>query len=167
MFARDEQHVAKPLRREMPRLRLDLVDRKRHAQDRIVARETTILADIDAFIGEIERGKEPHRPWRSSGASAAPLSAGHRLQFRCRPLIPSAIRRIAARTRRCSAARDHGKLVRRTWWNISDIQLIGRARPPPGKPPPLLGMLMTWITGGWFGKRSGLRTGRIIFSRKR
>jgi hypothetical protein len=61
MLARDEQHVAKTLRPKMPRLGLDLVDRERDAQDRIVAREAAILADIDALVGEIERREKPHR----------------------------------------------------------------------------------------------------------
>jgi hypothetical protein len=38
------------------------IDGKCDAQDRIIPRETAIPAIIDAFVGKIERCKEPHGP---------------------------------------------------------------------------------------------------------
>ena len=50
MLARDEQNLAKTLRRQMPRLRAHLIEIERDAQDRIVARETAVTAVVDALV---------------------------------------------------------------------------------------------------------------------
>ena len=44
----------------MARLGLDLIDGERDAQDRVIAREAAILADVDALVGEIDRREKPH-----------------------------------------------------------------------------------------------------------
>ena len=59
MLARHEQDVAKALRQQRPRLAPHLLQRQRHAQDRVVAREAAVLAGVDALVREIERRKEP------------------------------------------------------------------------------------------------------------
>ena len=81
VLARDEQHVAKTLRREMPRFRLHLVDGEGHAQDRVVAREAAIFADVDALVGKIERREEPHGASEKLAREFFRV-AGERLKFR-------------------------------------------------------------------------------------
>ena len=58
MFARHEQNIAKALRQQRPRLASDLLRGERDAQDRVVAREATVLAGVDALVREVERRKE-------------------------------------------------------------------------------------------------------------
>ena len=60
MLARDQQHIAEALRHQMARLGLHLVEREGDPQDRIIAREPAILADVDALVGEIKRREQPH-----------------------------------------------------------------------------------------------------------
>ena len=55
MFARDEQDVAKPLRRQRPRLAPNFLHRKRHAQDGVVPRKAAVLAVVDALVGKVKR----------------------------------------------------------------------------------------------------------------
>jgi hypothetical protein len=81
VLARDEQHVAKTLRPKMARLRLDLVHRKRDAQDGIVAGKAAILAAIDALVGKIDRREKPHRAPKELPRQGFRISR-HRLQFR-------------------------------------------------------------------------------------
>ena len=50
MFTRYEEHLTKSLGGQMPRLGDDFIDRKGDAQNRIVAREATVTAVVDAFV---------------------------------------------------------------------------------------------------------------------
>jgi hypothetical protein len=58
MFPGHEQHVAKALFLEREGFALHFLHRQGHAQDRVVARETTVLAIVDALVGKIKRGEE-------------------------------------------------------------------------------------------------------------
>ena len=60
MLARNKKDLAKSLPREMLRFGQNFIDGKRNAQDRIIPRETVLLAIVDAFVGEIERGEQAH-----------------------------------------------------------------------------------------------------------
>src|SRR6478735_3873556 len=60
MFARHEKDLAKTLLREMLPFGHHFIDGKSYAKDRIIPRETAILTIVDAFVGKIERCKEPH-----------------------------------------------------------------------------------------------------------
>ena len=64
----------------MPRFRDDFVDVERDAQNRIVAREAAISAIVDAFVGEIKRREEPHRPAKILQRERA-RSLRHRFEF--------------------------------------------------------------------------------------
>ena len=61
MFTRYQEHLTKSLGRQMPCLGDDFIDPKSDAQNRIVAREATVTAVVDAFVAQIKRGKHPHR----------------------------------------------------------------------------------------------------------
>ena len=60
VLAGDEEDVAKALLVKMAGLGLDLVERQGDAENRIVAREAAILADVNALVGKIERREEAH-----------------------------------------------------------------------------------------------------------
>src|SRR4029077_3381061 len=60
MLARHKEDLAKSLPREMLPFGHHLIDGKCDAKDRIIPRETAILTIVDAFVGKIERCKEPH-----------------------------------------------------------------------------------------------------------
>jgi hypothetical protein len=60
MFAGDEKELSKTRGRQMSRFLYHFIDRKSNAQDWIFARESTVTTTVDAFIGKIKRGKEPH-----------------------------------------------------------------------------------------------------------
>jgi len=60
MFARHKKNLAKSLPSEMPPFDHRFIDGKCDAKDRIIPRETAILTIVDAFVGKIERCKEPH-----------------------------------------------------------------------------------------------------------
>lgn len=62
MLARNKKDLAKPLPREILRFGHHFIDGKCDAQDRIIPRETAVLTIVDAFVGKIERCKEPHGP---------------------------------------------------------------------------------------------------------
>ena len=75
MFACDEKDVAKTLCRQRARLAHDFVHGKRDAQNGIVARESAILAVVDALVGKIKRREESNHfpeplPGERLGASA-------------------------------------------------------------------------------------------------
>jgi hypothetical protein len=58
MFAGDEQDVAEAVGEKFPGFFKDFVDGKRDPQDGVIAREATVFAIIDTFVGEIERREE-------------------------------------------------------------------------------------------------------------
>jgi hypothetical protein len=62
MLAGNKKDLAKSLPREMLRFGHNFIDGKRDTQDWIIPRETAILTIVDAFVGKIERCKEPHGP---------------------------------------------------------------------------------------------------------
>ena len=62
MFASNEQDIAETLLCQCACLGHHLINGEGYAQDGIVSGETTIAAVIDAFIGEVKRGKEPDHP---------------------------------------------------------------------------------------------------------
>src|SRR5579859_1033782 len=58
MLTRDEQDIAEPLFLKRPGLAFHLIQRQGDTQDRVIAREATVAAVVDAFIGEVERREE-------------------------------------------------------------------------------------------------------------
>src|SRR4030095_15416420 len=62
MLARDEKDLAKSLASEMLRFDDDFIHVERDAKDGIVARKTAVAAIVNAFIGKIQRSKQPHCP---------------------------------------------------------------------------------------------------------
>src|SRR5205814_4387733 len=60
MFAGDEKELSKTRNRQMARFLYHFVDRKSDAQNWILAGKSAVTATVDAFIGKIERGEEPH-----------------------------------------------------------------------------------------------------------
>ena len=80
MLARNKKNLAKSLPGEMLRFGHHFIDSKRNAQDRIVPRETAILTIVDAFVGKIERCKEPHRQTKILKRERA-RSFCHRFEF--------------------------------------------------------------------------------------
>ena len=62
MLAGDEKDLAKSLTSEMLRFRDNFIDTERDAKNRIVARETAVATVVDAFVGQVKRREEPHRP---------------------------------------------------------------------------------------------------------
>src|SRR4029077_3244900 len=60
MLACNKKDLPKSLPRQMLHFGHHLIDGKCDAQDRIIPRETAILTIVDAFVGKIERCKEPH-----------------------------------------------------------------------------------------------------------
>ena len=75
MLARDEQHLAESLGREMPCLGHHLLDGESDAQDWVIARKTAVTAVVDALIAQIERRKHPH--------GAAEILPGHLARLLC------------------------------------------------------------------------------------
>ena len=59
MFPRDQQDIAEALFLERLRLAFDFFQRQRHAQDWVVARETAVLAIVDALVGKVKRREHP------------------------------------------------------------------------------------------------------------
>ena len=62
MLAGNKKELPKSKAGEMLRFCDHFIDVKRHTKDRIIPRETAILAIVDAFVGKIERSEKPHRP---------------------------------------------------------------------------------------------------------
>src|SRR5438552_8566083 len=60
MFAGDEKELSKTRGRKIPRFLYHFADRKSNAQNWILAGKSAVTATVDAFIGKIERGAEPH-----------------------------------------------------------------------------------------------------------
>src|SRR5580765_3667587 len=60
MLACHKKDLAKSLPREMLPFGHYFIDGKCDAKDRIIPRETAILTIVDAFVGKIERCKQPH-----------------------------------------------------------------------------------------------------------
>jgi hypothetical protein len=58
MLARDEQNVAETLLLQFPRLAQNFVNGKRHAQNRIVAREAAVGTIVDALVGNVKRREQ-------------------------------------------------------------------------------------------------------------
>ena len=58
MLTRNEQDVAKTLRRQCARLASNFIHRESDAQNRVVAGEAAILAIVDALVGKVERREE-------------------------------------------------------------------------------------------------------------
>ena len=80
MLACHKKDLAKSLPREMLPFGHHFIDGKCNAKDRIIPRETAILAVVDAFVGKIKRGKEPHGPPKILQRERAG-SLRHRFEF--------------------------------------------------------------------------------------
>ena len=59
MLTRDKQDVAEALLLQFTRLAQNFLDGKRHAQNRIVAREAAVGTIVDALVGNIKRREQP------------------------------------------------------------------------------------------------------------
>ena len=55
MFAGAEEDVAEPRAREFVGFAADFIEAEGDAEDGVIARETAILAVVDAFVGEVKR----------------------------------------------------------------------------------------------------------------
>src|SRR4029453_15884419 len=62
MLAGDEKDLPKSLTSEMLPFGDDFVEVEGDAKNRIVARETAVVTVVDAFVGQVKRREEPHRP---------------------------------------------------------------------------------------------------------
>src|SRR2546430_6494000 len=60
MLAGSEKELPEPRRQKMSRFLYHFIDRKSDAQNWIFAGESAVTATVDAFVGKIKRGKEPH-----------------------------------------------------------------------------------------------------------
>src|SRR2546423_6452235 len=60
MLAGDEKELPETCCRKMSRFLYHFIDRKRDAQNWIFAGESAVTAAVDAFVGKIKRGEEPH-----------------------------------------------------------------------------------------------------------
>ena len=80
MLARDEKDLAKSLTSEMLRFGDHFIDVEGDAKNRIVARETAVVAVVNAFVGQIKRREQPHRSAKILQRERA-RSLRHRFEF--------------------------------------------------------------------------------------
>ena len=83
VFAGDEEEVAESLGVEVTGLLDDLVHGEGGAEDGVVAGESAVFAVIDALVGEVEGGEEPHGgPKMAAGDGGAASGEGFQLAVR-------------------------------------------------------------------------------------
>src|SRR4051794_263408 len=83
MLTGNEKNLPEAFCGKVPRFRDHLVVVQRHAQDRVIAREATIAAVVDALVRQIERRKEPHgAPEVLQGEGSRGLSEALELRIR-------------------------------------------------------------------------------------
>lgn len=76
----NEKDVAKAERMQVPCLCDDLINRECSTQDGIITREAAVAAVVDALVGDVERGEEPHGFAEVAAGDGAAIDS-HRLDF--------------------------------------------------------------------------------------
>jgi len=80
VLACNKKNLTKSLAREMPSFGDHFVDVEGDAKNRIITREAAILAVVDAFVGEVQRGEQTHRSPKILKSERA-RSLGHRFEL--------------------------------------------------------------------------------------